>query len=1090
MNQQNPDNNQPNIPPEQPVMDRPDQDQPRLDRIPNLNALPPQPDRPETVAAEEQASFDRTKTDQPRSDRLQIQNPVLPPQAEQPGANRLPQLSAREQKKQSSSVLYQKQNPVAQSKLLRKYCIISGVMACLVMLFFYLCHSNSLLGGDATVLRMDLYHQYGPLYAELYDRIVNGYSLVYSWTSGLGGAFLGNLFNYCASPFAIIILLLGHKNMPEAIAIMILLKAVLSSVSFTYYISKSTKHISVINPAFGLLYAFSSYFVAYSWNIMWLDAMAVFPFVILGIERIIDKKRPMTYILALTYTMITNYYMAFMVCIISVLYFLFYYFSNYPLLALLGPAKITVPDPQFAKGLVIKQPPSEITLNGQPPVAEAGAGGADLLLKNNAYGNEYAEQILAAQPAMLVKQKSPLLNSRFLAAGFIFAFSSILCFMLSAFSLLPVYFCLQNSSATGSTFPKDFKLYFNLFDFVANHLPSVNPTIRSSGTDVLPNVYCGLVTILLLPAFFLSDHVKGRHKVCATFLLLVFYLSFNINQLNFIWHGWHYPNDLPYRFSFAYSFVLLTLAYHALLHIREFSRKYFVFTGFGAFAFVMLINKLGSKNVEYYTLILTFVFAVIYVILAGLLTSKSFPKKNLEYLLIFFIIVELCCADTPDFIMSQSKTNYTSDYPTYLSVSAEAQEGETELFYRTELSKLRARMDPSWYGYNGVSVFSSMAYENTSAMMKGLGLFGNNINSYTYYPQTPVFNSFFSLKYVYDNYKLLSENENDNIYTKVASSGNYDAYRYNYFLPIAFSVDAGVKEWSATANSDPFETQNELIEKATGVKDVFIPEKVTDYFYANLNYISKDVINSGTVFYVEKQKGAAGGGNVQLYIDVSQDGHYYVYAGSTHLSSIKFAGGEEMSYQYISSSVQPFVLDMGYRKQGERIKVEYELDTAYDSASLSFCAARLDLDAFEEAYKKITEENGVIQLDSFEETSLSGKITVKNKNAFLFTSIPYDQCWQITVDGVMLEYAKEDDTDTSGKIVAVSNGLIGFELSPGEHTVSFVYKAKGLVDGAKLTAVGLLIGALLLLFKFLIKGKLIRAGRRSEIFECVEPQKR
>ena len=40
-------------------------------------------------------------------------------------------------------------------------------------------------GGRMTILRMDLYHQYGPLFAELYDRLTSGESLIYSWDSGL-----------------------------------------------------------------------------------------------------------------------------------------------------------------------------------------------------------------------------------------------------------------------------------------------------------------------------------------------------------------------------------------------------------------------------------------------------------------------------------------------------------------------------------------------------------------------------------------------------------------------------------------------------------------------------------------------------------------------------------------------------------------------------------------------------------------------------------------------------------------------------------------------------------------------------------------
>ena len=37
-------------------------------------------------------------------------------------------------------------------------------------------------------------------------------------------------------------------------------------------------------------------------------------------------------------------------------------------------------------------------------------------------------------------------------------------------------------------------------------------------------------------------------------------------------------------------------------------------------------------------------------------------------------------------------------------------------------------MDPAWYNYNGVSTFSSMAYEKVANLQEQLGLYGNYIN--------------------------------------------------------------------------------------------------------------------------------------------------------------------------------------------------------------------------------------------------------------------------------------------------------------------------------------------------------------------------
>ena len=1111
------------------------------------------------------------------------------------------------------------------------YCTISGLLAAAVMLFVYFCHSNTLTFGGNTVLRMDLYHQYGPLYAELYDRIVNGYSLTYSWTSGLGGAFLGNLFNYCCSPFALVILLVGHRNMPEAIALMILLKAVLASATFTYYANKSTRSVSRISIGFGLLYAFSGYFIAYSWNIMWLDAMAMFPLVILGIERIIRENRPSLYIFAMTYTMITNYYMAYMVCILSVMWFLFYYFSQYefsspvipksreipapPILAsaytedgfeLLGetPAPSVSAQPEdhdpaqlaaesITEAFVQPRPetaevtPAETTVAETAEVTPAETAVAETMEAVSAetppadaaaslYGSvtepsealspaetalpredtepeadpdktAYAEHtdvlpdlsqaqtdtarprpgaekkkkrrekksgwILLADtlcmflavfavlyvktmhipgknwlyliaPAMIglfivvegshikrsfLSSTKKFSRSRFVITGCTFALSSVLCFMLAAFALLPVYYCLKSCSATGNPFPSTFKVYFNLFDFVANHLPSLTTTIRSSGDIVLPNVYCGLFSVMLLPLFFFSKRISGRKKVAAMVLLGVFFLSFSNNYLNYIWHGMHMPNDLPFRYSFAYSFLLLVIGYEVFRNIGEFSDRVYVGMGLGVIAFTVLLDDMTSQNVQRKTIVMTLIFAVVYVVLLGLLKRKRFERTAVLTLLIVAFITEICVGDTSNFVMQQPKENYVSDYESYQEISRSVEAEDSDLFYRTELSRLRTRMDPCWYGYNGVSTFSSMAYEHVAKLMEDLGMFGNDINSYTYNPQTPIFNSMFALKYIYDNNDLISENR---FYKKKAENDDFTAYEYQYALPLAFAVDERITEWSRDL-ADPFAVQNDLMEKATGVADIMVRANVTDVSYDNImENLDPMFINNVPSFNVYKSS-AGSDGSFTAVIDVEEEGQYYIYTGSTHVNTISVTA-ENYSYSYTSSASQPLTLDLGRQPAGAQIRIVYTL-TDENDANIDFSAVRIDADKFEKAYKKL-KANGTMTLDSFEETWLSGTINVAGDNKVLYTSIPYDESWNVYVDGVSVKYDSED-------IVKIGDALLGVKLSAGEHTVSFQYRPRGLSTGMKLTAAGMMILAVMLLWKYYFSDILRKKNIRIPLFE-------
>lgn len=127
----------------------------------------------------------------------------------------------------------------------------------LILMLFILLIFNCFPFGDTTVLRMDLYHQYGPLFVELFDRVTGGESFLYSWTSGGGSSFLGNYFNYLSSPFSAIIFLFDRDEMPLAITTIVSVKCVLSAGTFSFYIKKA---LTDIHP----LQQYSEYFTLFS----------------------------------------------------------------------------------------------------------------------------------------------------------------------------------------------------------------------------------------------------------------------------------------------------------------------------------------------------------------------------------------------------------------------------------------------------------------------------------------------------------------------------------------------------------------------------------------------------------------------------------------------------------------------------------------------------------------------------------------------------------------------------------------------------------------------------------------------------------
>ncbi len=889
----------------------------------------------------------------------------------------------------------EKQNLMSRIFKDNKFCWIAFTCSAVIMMIVYLCHSV-IPFGDGTVLRMDLYHQYGPLFAEFYDRVTNLDSFLYSWNTGLGGSFLGNFYNYICSPISLLMLLFGHENMPEAIATIVLLQAAFSSATFTYYLKCSLKEHSPATAAFGVLYSFCGFFIAYYWNIMWLDAMVYFPLLVLGIEKIINKRKPGLYIFSLAMILITGYYMGYMACIFSVIYFLVYYFSS-----------------RNISDLYIN-PPSYTDKNGHRKV-------------------KFIDKIR---------------YSSFLSSGVTFALSSILGAAIVAFALVPVFFVLQNSSATSGTIPETIKSYFSIFDFLANHLASVEPTIRSSGTIVLPNVYCGIATVMLVPLYLFSKSIPLREKIANVSLLGIFYLSFNINILNYIWHAFHFPNDLPYRFSFMYSFVLLVMAFKAFKRLHEFTGKEILGAGTAVTFGIILVEKITSKNVNDTTIIISIIFVVLYTVIFYLFSTKKYQPYAMAVLMLCCVFAESVSANTDHYNMGRTKAEYTADYSDFRKVKNKLDKKEDNKFYRMELAALRARMDPAWYNYNGVSTFSSMAYEKLANLQQQLGLSGNYINSYTYNPQTPVYNSMMSLKYIVNNNSINLPDFNTDFYNFVTAKAKFKAYENKYYLPIAYCVDKNIKDWSYDS-VNPFEVQNDYFEKATGIKDVFKQLKIDNESYDNIDPILNGLDTGYMTFYkIDEAKE----GIISFAVIPEKTQNVYLFVESNSIDDILISKGQKQYGKYVD---REYIIDLGKCEAGVPIIVEMKVKEDKPSANLNFFAYGIDMTAFEEGFHIL--KNGAMQVETFENTRITGNINAP-KDGLVYTSIPYDKGFKVIVDGKQLE---EKD------IVAIGDALLGFNITEGEHSIELKYFPKGLGLGVGISTVALLV----LIISFIVRKK-------------------
>lgn len=223
-------------------------------------------------------------------------------------------------------------------KMLRiKKRVISISVTILTLSFFIILMivANVAPFGNYSFAGYDCLQQYIPFFSELHEKYIGLFSesgsIMYSWNGGLGYNFLAVFFYYLSSPLNIIVAFFDRNSLTALISVLIVVKASLASGSFSFYLlNRREKYKSVseynlgeifITIALAMGYALSGYILGFYYNVMWLDCFALFPFIILGLEKIISGKSPAFYMVMLFFSIWCNYYISFMICLFLSLWF-------------------------------------------------------------------------------------------------------------------------------------------------------------------------------------------------------------------------------------------------------------------------------------------------------------------------------------------------------------------------------------------------------------------------------------------------------------------------------------------------------------------------------------------------------------------------------------------------------------------------------------------------------------------------------------------------------------------------------------------------------------------------------------------------
>ena len=878
------------------------------------------------------------------------------------------------------------------------YLAVAFLCPALVLLAAYFAFGVYPFGGES-VLVLDLNAQYVYFFGTL-RRVLHGdASLFYSFSRAMGGEFLGIFAYYLASPLSLLVALFPADNILDALLVIFTLKCGLCSLSLAYYLEAhgiGTKPARII---FGALYALSGYGMIYQHNTMWIDCMALLPLVALGIEKLISEKKYKMFTLSLGLAIFSNFYIGYMMCIFCFIYFFYAYFC----------------------------------------------------MDTNPLG-----------------EKKHFLRSLIRMGLF-----SAIAVGLAACIILPTYYSLGFGKTTFSNPTYGYKPRFDLLDLAAKLFLNSYDTVRPEG---LPILYCGMLTLIFVPLFFIAKKVPLREKVGTGALVGIFVLSFSIDAVDKFWHGMQAPNWLNYRYSFMLIFILIVAAAKAFREVRSFTAAQIGGVCGGLFLLALNVQKLSIDNMhesdldrDLLCIWLSILFIAVYAAVVSLFKNRHYRHAAHSVLavivcaeLLLSSVVSICYLD--DDVVCSTRKSYLDNMHRYedsVNYILENDDG----FYRFDKTKHALIDTPMALGIRGFTNSTSTLSRETIDFLRYMGLASKSHWS-KYLGATAPFDTLLGVKYVIVD----GDYEIPDTYVHVYDGRETDVYENPDALSIAYAVNSALKDFHLAYPSDykdgladgkyekftapytPPERMNRMAAAMLGEDDarqMFVPIEDIDTRDNNLNssYVAEHTkytpINesaSATLYYEFK---------------VPADGIVYMYLPSDYPRECTLTVNGSDKGTVMGNETNRMIA-LGSFRAGEAVTVGLTLkdknlyiraDEPYfwqvDGAVYTETAAALGENQF--------------GITKWSETRFEGTLTATDARKTVFTSIPYDANWRVTVDGEAVETYK------------LLDALVGFDVTPGEHTVVIRYVPRQFYLGLCITCAA----ALLLLIIILLD----RAGK-------------
>ena len=614
---------------------------------------------------------------------------------------------------------------------------------------------------------------------------------------------------------------------------------------------------------------------------------------------------------------------------------------------------------------------------------------------------------------------------------------SLLGVLMSAVMLLPTWMSMQSTYYISADMPEKTELYNDLLDILNQMLPNAELTYREG----LPNLYCGMFVVILLVFYWISRTIPLREKLLNGAFLAFLIFSLNVNKLDFIWHGFHFPNQLPYRYTFMICFLLIAMAYQVFQRVDEIRVNHLWILLAAGGGYYLLAQKILTEHIKDLDL---FVYSglawlALYVAILLLYKKGRLPKNLLLILTVILLTCEMASntCTSIDQVGTTQRSNYYANEADIAKLVKKT-EGTDDRFGRTEMNDNYILNCPAMYHYKGISQFSSSLNANATALMEHIGVEGApDKNRFNYNQTDPVTNAMLNIRYLIG--KNLPIDDSD--FKQIAKSGNSRLYESIYPLSIGYMTADTIRTWNYE-QENPFMVLDDYVRAVTQNKytSVFTEIEPVDVSAANI-----ELSSTGDGMWDSTLKNETKKSKTILTYQAQQAGKQYLFIEADDADAITVSQEKKDDKIEIRNDCGSIV-NLGEMDSGTEFTVTIEYKEGKGGSVVSHVCT-MDEAVWQDAYKMLSAS--MLDVTDYGDSYLKGTIDVQEDGVFV-TSVPYEAGWKLKVDG----HTREINELIGGAWISTS-------LSAGEHQIELSFRPPGLIAGLLITlaSIGLLIAA-------------------------------